>query len=67
MKSKKNSQRQTGGQGSSSGGGGRSDSSAGSGQVNILKAKRIISFGTFNELDQHKHFKSKTCYKFWYI
>jgi hypothetical protein len=60
MKSKKNSQRQTGGQGSSSGGGGRSDSSAGSGQVNIFKAKR---FGTFNELDQHKHFISKTCIK----
>jgi hypothetical protein len=67
MKSKKNSQRQTGGQGSSSGGGGRSDSSAGSGQVNIFKVKRIISFGTFNKLDQHKHIISKTCNKFWNI
>ncbi len=66
MKSKKNSQRQTGGQGSSSGGGGRSDSSAGSGQVNIFKVKRI-SFGTFNKLDQHKHIISKTYNKFWNI
>ncbi len=64
MKSKKNSQRQTGGQGSSSGGGGRSDSSAGSGQVNIFKVKRVISFGTFNELDQQKHFISKHVIRF---